>query len=175
MRPSSAKARSHGCSRPAWMTSVRSGPLSRAAIHHTTNAAPARSVATRTTIPTVRRVRRFAPGSALTGPESSLGGADVRRARTPGAGLDVELDALASDQPVEVDGRAHAVAMEEVILAVLGGDEAEAAVGHDFLDTATGHGWPPTTNRKRTLFRRVASGAWPAFRSARRSACVPDS
>ncbi len=72
-----------------------------------------------------------------------LGGAHVIGARALGALLDVELDALAADQAVEVERRIEAAAMEEVFLLILGGDEAEAAIGDDLLDSTGGHVGPP--------------------------------
>ena len=74
---------------------------------------------------------------------SELGGAHVIGARALGALLDVELDALAADQAVEVERRIEAAAMEEVFLLILGGDEAEAAIGDDLLDSTGGHVGPP--------------------------------
>jgi hypothetical protein len=69
----------------------------------------------------------------------TLGGAHVIGARTLGALLDVELDALAALKAVEVEGRVESAAMEEVFLLILGGDEAEAAIGDDLLDGTGGH------------------------------------
>ena len=66
---------------------------------------------------------------AVAGPKSDLGCAHLSGARALGARLDLEVDPLAAVEAVEVEGRAERVAMEEVFLAVLGGDEAEAAVG----------------------------------------------
>ena len=60
-------------------------------------------------------------------------------ARTLGTLLDVELDALAALKAVEVEGRVEPAAMEEVFLPILGGDEAEAAIGDDLLDW---YRWP---------------------------------
>src|SRR2546425_10505645 len=71
--------------------------------------------------------------------ESYLGGADVVRARSLLALLDVEADGLAAAQAVEVQGRVDATLMEEVLLAIIGGDEPKSAVGHDFLYGAFWH------------------------------------
>src|SRR5439155_23270231 len=63
----------------------------------------------------------------------------VLRARPLRALLDLELDLLAATQAVEVQRRGQAVAMEEVLLPIVSGDEAEAAVGDDLLDSTGGH------------------------------------
>src|SRR5690242_12557193 len=68
-----------------------------------------------------------------------LGAADVRGARSLGALLDFELDPLAAGQAVEVERGIEAAAMEEVLLLILGADEAEAAIGDDLLDGTGGH------------------------------------
>src|ERR687895_1254635 len=75
--------------------------------------------------------------------ECLLGGLHVRRAGTARIGLDVEIHALAADETVEDDRIVQPVAVEEVVLAILAGDEAEAAIGYDLLDSACGHRWPP--------------------------------
>src|SRR6187401_2717941 len=64
----------------------------------------------------------------------------VDRTRTLGALLDLELDRLTAGEAIEVERELEAVAVEEVVLAVLSGDEPEAAVGDDLLD-ATGSHW----------------------------------
>src|SRR3954453_6733604 len=61
------------------------------------------------------------------------------RARTLGALLDLELDLLTADEAVEVQRVVEGAAVEEVFLRILGGDEAEAAVGDDLLDGTGGH------------------------------------
>lgn len=66
-------------------------------------------------------------------------GADVGRAGTLGALLDIELDSLAALQPIEIEGCVETAAMEEVFLLILGDDEAEAAIGDDLLDGTGGH------------------------------------
>src|SRR5215213_4509112 len=66
-------------------------------------------------------------------------GRDVPRASTLRARLDVEGHLLAAVEAVEVEGRGETVAVEEVILPVLAGDEAESAIGDDLLDGAGGH------------------------------------
>ena len=58
----------------------------------------------------------------------SLGGANLVGARPLRALLDVELDALAAGQTVEIERSFEAVPMEEVFLLVLGLDEPESAV-----------------------------------------------
>src|SRR6202011_1576094 len=65
-----------------------------------------------------------------------LGGADVVGARTLLALLDVEADGLATAQAIEVQRRVHATLMEEILLAIVGGDEPKSAVGNDFLEGA---------------------------------------
>ena len=67
------------------------------------------------------------------------GGANVVRARTLGALLDLELDALATGETIEVEGCVEGAAMEEVLLLILGCDEAEASIGDDALDGTGGH------------------------------------
>ena len=63
-----------------------------------------------------------------------LGGSHLICARALGARLDLELNSLSADEPIKVERGVEAAAMEEVLLLVLGGDEAEAAVGDDLLD-----------------------------------------
>src|SRR5262249_41161069 len=60
-------------------------------------------------------------------------------ARALRALLDVERDALAAGQRIEVQRRIHAGPVEEVLLPVLGSDDAEPAVRHDLLDRPLGH------------------------------------
>src|SRR6478735_9357076 len=67
------------------------------------------------------------------------GGAHLAGARALGALLDVELDPLAAREAIEIERGIQAVAMEEVFLRVLCGDEAEAAIGNDLLDGTGGH------------------------------------
>ena len=74
-----------------------------------------------------------------------LGGVHVFGARTLGTLGDIELDALAALQAVEVEGCIEPAAMEEVFLPILGGDEAEAAIGDDLLDCTGGHERPPNS------------------------------
>src|SRR4051794_39246888 len=74
------------------------------------------------------------------GPPSELSGSDPGSARTLGARLDLELDALTPGEAVEVQGGVEGAAMEEVFLRILGDDEAEAAIGDDLLDGTGGHG-----------------------------------
>src|SRR6266545_5540688 len=68
-----------------------------------------------------------------------LGAAHVDRAGALRICFDLELDALAADEAVEVDRGVEAAAMEEVFLLVLRSDEAEAAIGYDLLDGSGGH------------------------------------
>jgi hypothetical protein len=75
---------------------------------------------------------------------SILGGANPVGTRALGALLDLELDALAAGETVELERRLEAVAMEEVLLRVLGLDEAESTVGDDALDGTGGHDDLPT-------------------------------
>jgi hypothetical protein len=73
-----------------------------------------------------------------------LGGrANARGAGTLGAVLDLELDLLAAIEAIEVEGALEAAAMEEVFLAIVCSDEAEAAIGDDLLDGTGGHCGPP--------------------------------
>jgi hypothetical protein len=85
--------------------------------------------------------------------EGRSGGLDVLCASALGALLDIELDLLAAGETIEVQGSSQAVAMEEVFLPILGGDEAEAAIGDDLLDGTGGHSdlqcfpnWESTTH-----------------------------
>ena len=82
----------------------------------------------------------------------------VRGARALGALLDIELDALSADQTVEVERGVEPAAMEEVLLRILGGDEAEAAIGNDLLDGSGGHGdlqtFPNRNGRTHGLFEK---------------------
>ena len=89
--------------------------------------------------------------------EPLSGCADASRARALGALLDIERDALAAVEAIEVQGRVQLVAVEEVVLAVLGGDETETAVSNDLLDGACGHGCPftlPELKSRRTVRSR---------------------
>src|SRR4029077_2309541 len=84
--------------------------------------------------------KREAPRRApLANVELRLGGADVIRPRSLLALLDVEADGLATTQAVEVQRGVHATLMEEIFLAIIGGDEPKSAVGHDFLYCAFWH------------------------------------
>src|SRR3989338_3124494 len=79
------------------------------------------------------------PGARALGSGSVLGGRDLAGAGTARAGLDLEVDLLATYEAIELQGAIEPVTVEEVLLAVLGRDEAEAAVGYDLLDGACGH------------------------------------
>jgi hypothetical protein len=68
-----------------------------------------------------------------------LGGANSVRPWALGALLDVELDTLAATEAVKVEGRLEAVAVEEIFLLTVVGDEAEAAIRDDALDGTGGH------------------------------------
>src|SRR5712692_4522212 len=68
-----------------------------------------------------------------------LGGAHAVRARALLALLDLEGNGLAATQAVEVKRLLDAAAMEEVLLPVLGGDKAKAAVGDDLLHGSLRH------------------------------------
>src|SRR5262245_27899125 len=97
---------------------------------------------------------RNAGGFALDG----SGGLNVLRPGTLRVLLDVEADLLAADEAVEVDRRGEPVAVEEVVLPVVGGDEAEAAVRDELLDGAGSHGdsWiSRTTYCRRTVGSRA--------------------
>src|SRR2546422_8526879 len=71
--------------------------------------------------------------------ELALGRPDAVRPRALLALLDVEADGLATTQTVEVERRIHATLMEEVLLAIVGSDKPESAVGNDLLDGALWH------------------------------------
>src|SRR5688572_4332227 len=89
-----------------------------------------------------------------------LGGAHVVSARALGALLDVKDDGLAADKAVEIERGIKPTAMEEVFLLILGGDEAEAAIGDDLLDGTGGHEdlqHFPNTERRRTARSRRRS------------------
>src|SRR5215469_7152612 len=72
-------------------------------------------------------------------PHSLLRDANAVRARALRARLDLEGHPLTTGQRVEVQRRIDPAAVEEVLLAVLGLDEAEAAVGDDLLDGPLRH------------------------------------
>src|SRR5215472_12913315 len=72
-------------------------------------------------------------------PHSVLCDANAVRARALRARLDLERHSLTTGQRVEVQRRIDPAAVEEVLLAVLGLDEAEAAVGDDLLDGPLRH------------------------------------
>ena len=67
-----------------------------------------------------RRVPGAGAARRVDGPQLRLGGAHVRGAGPLGALLDVELDALAPGEAVEVERSVQAAAMEEVLLLILG-------------------------------------------------------
>src|SRR5690349_13508782 len=59
------------------------------------------------------------------------------------AWLDLETDTLPAGQQVEVDARVQTSPVEEVLLPVLGCDEAEPAVGDQLLDGPCRHRQSP--------------------------------
>jgi hypothetical protein len=61
--------------------------------------------------------------------------ADAEGARAFLAWLDVELDTLAAVQAVEVERRVEARTVKEVLNPILGGDESEATVRDQLLDS----------------------------------------
>ena len=84
---------------------------------------------------------------------------DARCARALGALLDVEVDLLTAGQAVEVELHVERATMEEVFLAILGGDKAKSAVGDDLLDCSGGHRdllhFPNDGGRTHGLFEKV--------------------
>src|SRR5947209_20294018 len=83
--------------------------------------------------PRRKNSRRGSKGSRF------LGCAHPHRARALLAGLDLERDGLAAVQGVEVERAVETAAVKEVLLPVLGRDEAEAAVTDDLLDCSVWH------------------------------------
>src|SRR5713101_868208 len=84
----------------------------------------------------------------IIGPSSSIRallGAQLNsiRARPLRAGLDLERNLFATHEGVEI---LDAGAVEEVFLAVLGCDEAEAAIRHQLLDGSCSHLVSPPVN-----------------------------
>ena len=79
------------------------------------------------------------------GRPASAAGRDTRRTRPdwragPWGSCSISNSTLLSaDEAIEVERGVEAAAMEEVFLLILGGDEAEAAVGDDLLDGTGGH------------------------------------
>src|SRR4029450_3440901 len=86
------------------------------------------------------RIKRPPAGWRAVGRLARSGGLNVLRAVALGARLDLELDLLAAGEAVEVHGRGEAVAVEEVVLPVLGGNEGESAIGDELLDGSGGDG-----------------------------------
>jgi hypothetical protein len=101
-------------------------------------------------------VRDGPPGGRAL-PEMS-GSADSLGPRSLGAGLDLERHPLSADEAVEVEGSIERVAMEEVVLRILGGDEAETAISDDLFDSTRGHrdllGFPNSGVRRTVRSRR---------------------
>ncbi len=71
--------------------------------------------------------RKRGRGDVAAGRECSaeLDRADLAGARTLGIGLDLERDVLAADEALELEGRLDGAPVEEVLIAVSGGYEAE--------------------------------------------------
>src|SRR5438105_15613231 len=80
-----------------------------------------------------RRAARARPSGRSSGRLHAVG------ARTLLARLDLERDALATVERVEVQAAVEACAMEEVLPSVLRGDEPEAPVLDELLDGACRH------------------------------------
>src|SRR3954452_3000701 len=91
--------------------------------------------------------------------KSRLDGVNSARARALRALLDVELDLLSAFEAVKVKRGIERVTVEEVILRIVRGDEAEAAIGNDLLDGAGGHGDPPTFSNRNSNARSVREKA----------------
>lgn len=75
------------------------------------------------------------PGSSLNASRPAVGSdrANLARARTLVAALDVEAHPLLRGQRLESQGAAQRRAMEEVLLSILAGDEPETAFRDDLL------------------------------------------
>src|SRR2546430_6844959 len=82
-------------------------------------------------------------------------GANVGRSRTLGARLSYETDLDTGIQAIEVGA---AAAMEEVVVAVLGGDKPESALGDELLDGSR-HCGPPFPNVLPRAVEACSSGA----------------
>src|SRR5438034_3569277 len=87
-------------------------------------------------------LRRAGPGKGV-----SSGELDAVRPRSLLAWLDLETDALPAGQRVVVDARVQTSPVEEVLLPVFGGDEAESTVGDQLLDGPCRHR-PISSSRK---------------------------
>src|SRR2546430_16144178 len=89
-------------------------------------------------------------------------GANVGRSRTLGARLSYETDLDTGIQAIEVGA---AAAMEEVVVAVFGGDKPESALGDELLDGSRHLVWTSfperTASRCRGLFERGPRRAHP--------------
>ena len=85
------------------------------------------------------RTQKTRPVRCGTTASCRTGGAHLGGAWALRAGLDLELHTLAADQTIEVERGVETVAMEEVFLRILGGDEPKAAVRDDLLDGTGGH------------------------------------
>ena len=81
-------------------------------------------------------------------PKERLGCSHLAGARPLVAALDIEAHALSAAEAVEVKRAVEAAAMEEVLLSIVGGDEAEAAVAHDLFDVTSQHLVSPIPSRE---------------------------
>lgn len=72
-------------------------------------------------------------------PVGALCGPDARCPRTPLTRLDVELNALAPLEGIEVHGAVQPGAVKEVLHPILGGDEPEAPISDELLDGPLRH------------------------------------
>src|SRR5260370_19649497 len=78
----------------------------------------------------VRANKNPRPSGRGLGPYLDLG-ANVGRSRTLGTRLSRKTELGAGIQPIEID---RAAAVEEVVVAVFGGDKPESALGDELLD-----------------------------------------
>ena len=85
--------------------------------------------------PNAGRVPVIADGSAMTGCLTQRGSGRLDLAGTGAlvAALDLEAHALVAREVFEGQRTVKSTAMEEILLSILGGDEAEAAFGDDLL------------------------------------------
>src|SRR5438270_12744146 len=89
-------------------------------------------------------------------------GANVGRSGTLGARLSRKTDLAPGIQPIKID---RAAAIEEVVVAVFGGDKPESALGDELLDGSRHLVWTSfperTASRCRGLFERGPRRAHP--------------
>src|ERR1700704_2705504 len=83
-------------------------------------------------------------------------GANVGRSGTLGARLSYKTDLDPGIQPIEID---RAAAMEEVVVAVIGGDKPESALGDELLDGSRHWCGPPFPNVLPRAVEACSSGA----------------